>query len=298
MTVAVVLVNRTLRVHDHPALHAATERADRVVPLFVFDDEMLASPFAAPNRVGFLREALADLRRSLQERGGDLVLRRGDPVVEALRLAREVDADALHATADVTGYARRREERLQKEAQGQGVEVELFPGVGVAEPGRILPSGGGDHFSVFTPYYRAWSKARRRAAVPAPRRLELPTGMPTGRLPALDELVAGARRWPDPGLPPNRAEGGETIGRRRRDRWLADALAGYGDEQNGLAADATSRLSPYLHFGCLSALELVAEASRHPGGEPFVRQVCWRDFYHQVAAAFPRIATAGLQVPG
>jgi len=51
-----------------------------------------------------------------------------------------------------------------------------------------------------------------------------------------------------------------------------------------LAGDRTSRLSAYLHFGCLSPLELARQAGAH---ESFVRQLCWRDFHHQVLAAFP-----------
>ena len=291
MSVAIVLVNRTLRVHDHPALHAAAERADAIVPLFVLDDEILRGPFAAPNRVGFLRESVADLRRSLRELGGDLVLRRGDPVAESLRVAREAGATALYATADVTGYARRRQERLAKEAEGQGLAVELLPGVSVVEPGRLLPAGGGDHFRVFTPYHRAWSKVPHRRPVPPPGRVTLPPGVDPGPLPALSELIGGAGS-------PHRAEGGERAGRQRREGWLSESLTGYGDEHHTLAEDGTSRLSPYLHFGCLSAAELAVEAAARPGGGPFVRQLCWRDFYHQVAAAFPAIATVDYRPRG
>ena len=77
MTTHVVLFTRDLRVHDHPALHAAVQDADQVVPLFVFDDGILGSSYAAPNRCQFLLDSLGVLRRSLKGRGGDLVLRRG-----------------------------------------------------------------------------------------------------------------------------------------------------------------------------------------------------------------------------
>ncbi|MES4832707.1 FAD-binding domain-containing protein, partial [Streptomyces anthocyanicus] len=93
--------------------------------------------------------------------------------------------------------------------------------------------------------------------------------------------VAGA----SPGLP----AGGETAGRDRFARWSCSGLSRYEDRHDDLADDATSRLSPYLHFGALSPLELVHRARAHggPGAEAFVRQVCWRDFHHQVLAARP-----------
>ena len=65
----------------------------------------------------------------------------------------------------------------------------------------------------------------------------------------------------------------------------------YGELHDDLAADGTSRISAALHFGCISPLELVERLEGREGAEAFVRQVCWRDFYHQVLAAFPRLGS-------
>ena len=97
---SVVLFNRDLRVHDHPALSAAA-RAERVVPLFVFDEGLLGSRFAAPNRVAFMLEALHDLDEALRAAGARLFVRHGDPVREAIAVARECDATALHVSAGI-----------------------------------------------------------------------------------------------------------------------------------------------------------------------------------------------------
>src|SRR4051794_38118783 len=105
-----MLVTRDLRVHDNPALAAALVAADQVVPLFVLDPSLAAA--AVPNRRRFLAESLADLRESLRARGGDLIIRSGDPVAQAIRLARQVDAVGIVLARDVSRYARRRERRL------------------------------------------------------------------------------------------------------------------------------------------------------------------------------------------
>nr|BFE87055.1 hypothetical protein GCM10020093_096560 [Planobispora longispora] len=68
-------------------------------------------------------------------------------------------------------------------------------------------------------------------------------------------------------------------------RWLEWCAEDYADGKDDLAGDRTSRLGPYLRLGCVSPLELESLAEN---GE-FVRQLCWRDFYHQVTSAFPRI---------
>ncbi len=74
-----LVLTRDLRVHDHPALAAAAE-GTRVLPLFVLDDAILGSRYAAPNRLVGLLAALADLRAALRDLGADLVVRRGRTV--------------------------------------------------------------------------------------------------------------------------------------------------------------------------------------------------------------------------
>jgi deoxyribodipyrimidine photo-lyase len=66
-------------------------------------------------------------------------------------------------------------------------------------------------------------------------------------------------------------------------------LHAYGERADDLAGHMTSRLSPYLHFGCLSVVEVVSAVRGDPAADGFVRQLCWRDFHHQVTAAFPDI---------
>jgi deoxyribodipyrimidine photo-lyase len=289
MTVAVVLLNRDLRVHDHPALAAATRSANGVVPLFVVDERLLATGFASPNRAAFLVDSLIDLRAGLQARGGDLVVRRGDPVEQAIAVARQVGAGVIHASADVTAYARRREERLIAGARAAGCQVRLHPGVTVV-PADELMTGAGSHYRVFTPYWRAWSAHPRRAVDPPPRRVRLPSIDP-GALPAREELAAGAT---SPELP----MGGETVGRKLLTGWARSRLATYEDDHDDLARDRTSHLSPHLHFGTVSPLELVERVVGREGGAPFVRQLCWRDFHHQTTFHHPAIARADLRPRG
>jgi len=277
---AVVLFNRDLRVHDNPALWAAT-RAERTVPLFVLDRRLLGSRFAAPNRVAFMREALADLDRRLRRIGGRLFLRQGEVVREAIALARECGATELHVSADWSALARRREARLAAACEEERIAFHVHPGVTIVAPGAVLPAGG-DHFKVFTPYHRAWSEAPRRQVHGAPRRIAVPGGLAAGRLPALEKLTRGRPS-------PRRAPGGETEGRRLMRAFLRDRLGAYEERRDELAEEGTSHLSAHLRWGCVAPLELAREAEARPGGAAFARQLCWRDFHHQVLAANPSL---------
>ena len=273
MQPTIVLFTRDLRVHDHPALAAACESGE-VLPLFVLDDTILEG--AAPNRIGFLLESLQDLRATLRRAGGDLWVRRGDVVAEAVKIARRANAGAIYLSDDASRHARTRVARLRGCAPA---EVVTFPGIAAVEPGAVAPAGG-DHYRVFTPYHRAWSRNRKRPVASPPAHLRVPSAPGVGRIPALEDVASGARS-------PEVVPGGETAGRKRAATWLEGPIERYEAERDVLAADSTSRLSAYLHFGCVSSRELIAEAPRTVGGRAFVRQLCWRDFFLQVLAAEP-----------
>ncbi|MFF0539833.1 cryptochrome/photolyase family protein [Streptomyces coelicoflavus] len=280
MTVAVVLFTSDLRLHDHPPMHAALKAADEVVPLFVLDPGIRTAHFDAPNRRAFLADCLNDLDASLRSRGGRLVVRAGPVAREVRTVAAECGAGEVHMAAGVTAYARHREERLRKELDDSDVALRVHEAVITAlAPGAVTPSGS-DHFAVFTPYFRRWSQVSLRQPLRAPRTVRVPDGVRGEPLPERAG-VSGT----SPGLP----AGGETAGRDRFSRWSRSGLSRYEDRHDDLAGDATSRLSPYLHFGVLSPAELVHRSRERggPGAEAFVRQVCWRDFHHQVMAARP-----------
>lgn len=281
MSCAVVLFTRDLRVRDQAALAAAAHEAERVVPLFVFDEALLRGPCGSPNRLSFLLDCLRDLDGSLRERGARLVLRHGDPVAEALRAAGETGAGAIHLSDDYSRYAGRRRERLAAGCGRAGVSLCVHPGVTVVEPGELVPAAG-DHYRVFTPYWRAWCGQPRRKVHAAPRELFLPSGVRVGRIPALDRLTGDA---PSPELP----TGGESAARRRLERWLRGGLAAYGESRDQLASDGTSHLSADLHFGCLSPGAVMERVDGRPEAAGFIRQLCWRDFHHQVLAACPEL---------
>ena len=277
---AVVLFTRDLRVHDNPALAAAAAQGP-VVPLFVLDDALLGGQRCAPNRVSFLVDALHDLRESLEHRGSTLVVRRGDPAGATLAVAAATRASTVHIAADVSSHARNREHRLRRACAASGVELVVHPSATVVPPGE-LNTGGRAHYRVFTPYWHAWRAHSWRAPARTPRSLHAPSRVPAAQpIPAASELLAGPRSARLP-------RGGESEGIRRLRHWLRRGIDAYSGTHDGLGDGDTSRLSAYVHFGCISPLHL-ARHSLRARDDAFLRQLCWRDFHHQVTADFPAI---------
>jgi deoxyribodipyrimidine photo-lyase len=285
---AVVLFTRDLRVHDHEGLHEAAREHDCVVPLFVLDDRLL-DPRAA-NRLSFLLDSIADLRHSLQRHGSDLVVRRGDPVAETLRMAQLAEATTVFISADCSSYAQSRQSRLSGECARAGVELRIVDTTSIVPPGEVVPEGR-DHYRVFTPYWRRWRHAPPRSVQGAPRRLPPLGGAEPGKLPSLLDLT----RIP---ASPELVGGGETAARRRLGAWLLEGLDRYHEDRDQLAPGATSGLSPYLHLGCISPVEVMARARQHGDADAFVRQLCWRDFFGQLLAANPQMQREDIRPRG
>ncbi len=183
MCTALVWFRRDLRVHDHPALSSALREHERVVPVFVLDPVLLHGRFASQARTDFMLGCLAALDGELRERGVALVVREGRPEQVLVALAAESGAEAVLWTSDVSPHARSRDRRVSEALAQAGVSPQPRGGNYIADVSRLRTQGG-DPYHVFSPFFRAWSHAGRRAVERAPRALPpLPEGLDPGRLP-------------------------------------------------------------------------------------------------------------------
>ncbi len=275
----VLWLRRDLRLDDHPALVAAVEAGDEVVPLFVLDPR-LRGPSGAP-RLAFLAGCLAELR---ERTGGALVLRSGDPVREVPRLAAEVDAPVVVVTGDSGPYGRQRDDAVASALEADGRSLRPVGSPYVATPGTVAKADG-TPFLVFSPYLRAWRGHADRQS-PAPPVVDPPwargvTGEP---VPAPPDL--GATRI----LPP-----GEVAGRERLEQFLAGGARSYAERRNTPAVEGTTRLSAYLKYGCVHPRTVLARLRRGEGADRLRAELAWRDFYGTILAARPDSARAALR---
>lgn len=281
--VALMWFRRDLRVRDLPAL-AAAARAERTVPVFVLDPRLLGKGrWTCDARTAFMAACLRELDGALRERGGRLVIREGRPEREIPRLAAEAGARDVHWTADVSPWARRRDQRVIDALAADGVRAHPAPGGCVVDdPSKVL-TGQGKPYTVFSPFARRWLATERRSPVRAPRELRLPARLRTGRLPSLRDL--GVRDEPELAFEP-----GEAAAHRALERFLRSGLSSY-DDRRDAPAGGSSRLSPYLRWGCLSALELDGRVNGRggAGAKAYRNELAWRDFYAAVLVHFPHV---------
>ena len=289
MNAGIVWFRRDLRLRDHPALRSALAEHEHVVPLFCLDDRLLHGRHASGTRTQFMLDCLRELDGALRERGSGLVVRHGRPEDEIPAIAQETGAGAVHLTRDVGPYARRREELVATSLRDAGVATRAHPGLTAVDEVEEIRTRQGGPYTAFSPFHRAWREAARRRVLTPPRALPpLPSALAKGRLPSL----AGLGLEQEVEDPP---AGGEPTARRVAKRFLAGPVRDYSHGRDRLAAAGTSRLSPYLHFGCITPRQLEERLPSGEGPAAFRRQLAWRDFHHHVLAHFPANAGSEFQ---
>src|SRR3954453_15473866 len=196
---ALLWLTRDLRVHDHPALHAALDGPGTVVPVFCLDDRLLYGRHRSGPRRRFLLECLVDLDASLRSRGSALLIRHGPPEAVLPELAGAAGARAVHCSADSGPFARARGDRVRAALATAGIALEAHPGLHAVDDLGAIATAAGRPYTVFTPFYRPWSAPPRRGVLPAPDALPaVPGGFATAELssPAVLGLDAQARGAP------------------------------------------------------------------------------------------------------
>ena len=263
---------RDLRLRDLPALAAAADQDREVLACFVLDPRLEASSSA--RRLQFLGDCLRHLYAELD---GRLLVVRGRPEQRIPMIAKEIDASAVHVSADFTPFGRRRDERVQ-EALG-GIPLVATGSPYLVSPGRVTKDDD-TPYRVFTPFFRRWRDHGWRQ----PAR----TGSPSAQWIDPGGVITPATARadiPDPGVPVGFAAGEDAA----RHQWRRfTGLDDYAEHRDLPGIDGTSRLSVHLKFGTIHPRTMVADLDlRRSGHVAYLRQLAFRDFYAAVLHYWP-----------
>lgn len=291
---AIIWFRQDLRLDDNPALAAAIGRGT-VVPVFIWRPDVEGA--WAPGAAGrwWLHHALADLSRQIAERGGRLILRRGEPLEVLRSIARVSGVEAVYWNRRYEPAAIEHDSEVKAALREEGLEVKTFNASLLFEPWDIA-SGSGGPYRVFTPFSRNLFKQSmvRPVEIEYDRLVFAAEGVDSVELDALELLPK--RSW-DGGLyqawNPTRSGGWALI-----DRFLSGEISTYDETRDIPGEDGTSRLSPYLHWGQMGPREIMAAigAKQHtPGGRIFFKQLLWREFAYHILFHFPDTPTVPLQ---
>ncbi len=284
---------RDLRLIDNPALAAAMAPGQPIVPVYV-SDEMDTGGASR----WWLHHSLLSLEAHIRRRGGELLIRRGDPAELIPELAASTGASAVYFGHRYEPAAIRQEQAL---ARSVGDKLGLFGHHGhvLRHPDSVRTQGDAV-YKVFTPYYkRAMSVGEPELPDTATREAEFESAefetIPIdqlGLLPRGPDWSAGLQRTWEPG---------EDGALQRLDA-AAEQLGAYAEHRDHPSIDKTSRLSPHLHFGEISPRQVwhaVKTAALRSGdevsAEMLLRQLYWRDFSAYLLYHFPGLPSRPLR---
>jgi deoxyribodipyrimidine photo-lyase len=267
-----------LRLADHAALHAAIDTGRPVLPVFILEEKAAGAWAEGGASRWWLHHSLAALRRSLSERGSPLVLRRGDSVAIIDELVRQTGARDVFTGGLAEPWARRLDRAVCQALNEQGTKLHRMRTTMLFHPDSVRTKTGGA-YGVYTPFANAC------LALGGPKEpLPPPVSISGANAPASDSLDAWGLLPSGPDWAGGLRESwspGEAGAAERVEAFLKGGFGAYDKGRNYPGRDGTSMLSPHLHFGEISAVQVWHHAQRHAAGkarDKFIRELLWREF--------------------
>ena len=276
----IVWLRRDLRMADNPALYHAAKQGP-VVAVYVLDDEAAGDHAYGGASRWWLHHSLESLSKSFGARHSQIVLRRGDAVEQLCKVAKETGAETIHANRHYEPWWRKAQGKLKDE-----LDLQLYDANYLLPPGAVT-TGSGDPYKIYTPFSKATLDALPpRDELPEPETISSPDDWPESDVLGDWELLPTKPDWA--GGMRNFWEVGEAAAHERLDWWY-DHVDEYDDGRNLPSRDATSQLSPHLHWGEISPVQIWNrfKDKRSQGWKTFEKELIWRDYAQNVICQFP-----------
>jgi deoxyribodipyrimidine photo-lyase len=254
---------RDLRINDHPALLAAVESSDEVIPLFILDKAQIKE--AGAKLLAYMGQSLKSLDESL---GNNLHIIEGDQVEVLTALIKKYDVQEVHISAEYERYGAERDARVE----AAGIKLVRTGSPYAVTPGRVVKPSDGTPYKVYTPFYRAWRTHGWRAPAKTPKSMKFV--QPTSEY----------RNFPDFQLPKGLEiiKAGEAAALTRFKEFTKKGLDTYDENRNFAGIDGTSKMSSYLKFGEIHPRTLLENLGESKAHDTFRKEIAWREFYADV----------------
>jgi len=262
---------RDLRLHDNHGLFQSLQSDNKIIPIFIFDTEIISKLKKDDHRVSFIHQTLNDMNEQLKKKGKSMLVLHGNPEDIFKKLFSEYDIKKVYTNHDYEPYAIRRDERIQEICIEHGVIFESFKDQVIFEKKEIVKDDGTPYL-VYTPYKDKWrSMVRPEQDFKHFHSEHFLENIHTSntQLPSLDEI-------------------GFTKSEILVPSYLLDVnlLDKYKDTRDYPAQQGTSMLSTYLRFGLVSVREIMRKAYHHPS-VTFANELIWREFFMTILFHFP-----------
>lgn len=268
MPISLFWFRRDLRLDDNVALTNALSGNDPVLPVFIFDKNILAELPADDARIQFIHEQLQKIHKELNPLGSGIKVLIGQPKTIFEQLIQAYKIRTVFFNRDYEPYALQRDKEISSFLKEKGIEVANFKDQVLLEKDEILKSDG-TPYTVYTPYKNKWLAEFSERPIPdsAPELKKENFLTFESELPSLQEI----------GFEPSGIE---------VKQFRLSQLSTYSKERDFPALNATTNLSPHLRFGTVSIRDIIRKTKDNP---VFLSELIWREFFMQILYHFPHV---------
>jgi deoxyribodipyrimidine photo-lyase len=158
MKISIFWFRRDLRLVDNTGLFHALQSGFKVLPIFIFDANILQGLCDDDPWVNFIYERLQTINEKLKQKGGSLKILKGDPIQVFENLINAYDIAQIYLNKDYEPYSLKRDQQVEDLLRQNGIELFRFKDLVVFEENDIVKKDG-KAYTVFTPYKNRWLEA-------------------------------------------------------------------------------------------------------------------------------------------
>jgi len=257
---------RDLRTEDNHGLYEALKKDLPVLPVFIFDEEILKTLPQDDARVNFIHQRVQKLHNTLN---ACLLVEKGIPTKVFDKLCSQYNVKAVYTNHDYEPYALERDRQIKDLLGQKDVAFHTFKDQVIFEKEEVVKNDG-KPYTIFTPYKNKWfSQVTKEDFSPYPSEKHL------------KNLMGESFKWP------TLADIGFKESYQQVLPYNLDVLGDYENTRNIPSQNGTSLLSPHLRFGTVSVRQLAGIAKEQ--NETFLSELAWREFYMQILYHFPKV---------
>ena len=272
MKISIFWFRRDLRLEDNIALYESISLKKNVLPIFIFDDDILNELPNDDPRVNFIYQTLFDINLVLQKHDTSLLILKGKLEDVWSKLIQKYTIESVFINKDYEPYAIKRDQKLGEVLKSNGIELHSFKDQVVFEESEVVKANG-EPYTVFTPFKRKW----------------LSLYNPLTLKPKITFENFHQVNYPFPKK--------EELGFKSSSIYVKDfelsGVSTYAETRNFPILDSTSYLGPHLRFGTIGVRQIIAELD--PSNEVFLSELIWREFFMQILFHFPKVVTGNFR---
>jgi deoxyribodipyrimidine photo-lyase len=271
-SVAIHWFRRDLRLHDNNALYHALQGDNPVLPIFIFDSNILDKLENKKDaRVQFIYESLSNIQQQIRKFNSSVLIKIGNPVECWKNILIEYDVKAVYTNHDYEPYALQRDQEIESLLNSNNIPFITFKDQVIFEKSEVVKDDG-KPYTVYTPYSRKWRSRLNAEGIPSYNSQSL-----------LKNLVPISIDFPTL----------EEIGFQKSDLLFPsdhcadDIIQKYADQRDIPGINGTSRLGIHLRFGTISIREMARKGQNL--SDSWLNELCWREFYMMILWHFPHV---------